>query len=70
MRTSQDPQRFTEPLMLPSAGRWQVRVRRVDAKDASLQAGHQLDWIGLRGRLTIRRRFQGMTCIALSWSAV
>lgn len=69
LRTSQDAQRVTTQLTLPSHGRWQVRLRRTDTKDTSLQAGHQLDWIGLRGRIIGRRRFQNMTCISLKMKA-
>ncbi len=69
-RTSQDPQRVTTgPLAMPSNGRWQVRLRRTDTKDTALQSGHQLDWIGLRGRVIGRRRFANMTCIALKMKA-
>ncbi len=69
-RTSQDPQRVTTgPITLPSDGRWQVRLRRTDTKNTSVQAGHQLDWIGLRGRSIGRRRFRNMTCIALKMKA-
>ncbi len=66
---SQDPQRWTDELIFSGAGRWQVRVRRTDTKNTSAQAGHQLDWIGLRGRLIGRRRFAGMTCIAVKMQA-
>ncbi|WP_428665066.1 host specificity factor TipJ family phage tail protein [Reyranella sp.] len=70
LRTSQDYQRVTiGPVTLPTAGRWQVRLKRTDAKDTSLQAGHQLNWIGLRGRVIGRRTFDGMTAIALRMKA-
>lgn len=69
LRVSQDPQRVTIQITLPSVGRWQVRVRRTDTKDNDLQSGHQLDWIGLRGRIVGRRRFTNMTCIQLKMKA-
>ncbi|MGH3638330.1 MAG: host specificity factor TipJ family phage tail protein, partial [Mycobacterium sp.] len=69
LRTSQDPQRVTTSIMPSAAGRYQVRLRRTDAKDTSLQAGHQLDWIGLRGRVVGRRTFSNMTCIAIRMKA-
>jgi hypothetical protein len=69
-RRSQDVQRVTiAEIALPTAGRWQVRVRRIDTKDTALNAGHQVDWIGLRGRVVGRRTFPGMTCISLKMKA-
>lgn len=68
-RVSQDPQRFTASLDLPSPGRWQVRVRRTDPKNPNLQAGHQLNWSGLMGRVIGRRRFNNITCIAVKMKA-
>ena len=67
--TSQDPVRWTDELVLPGAGRWQMRVRRTDTKDTSLQAGHELHLIGLKGKLLSRRTFTGVTCIALKMKA-
>ena len=67
--TSQDPVRWTDELVLPGAGRWQMRVRRTDTKDTSLQAGHELHLIGLKGKLLSRRTFSGVTCVALKMKA-
>lgn len=55
------PQRITTGFWTPSPGRWQVRERRTDAKDAAANAGHQVNWTGLRGRLTTDRKVAGVT---------
>lgn len=63
------PQRYTHGYELPAAGRWQFRSRRTDAKDMSASAGHQIDWAGLRGRLTTTRSYAGLTGIAIKMEA-
>jgi hypothetical protein len=55
------PQRVTTGFWTPSPGRWQVRERRTDAKDTAANAGHQVSWAGLRGRLTTDRKVAGVT---------
>jgi hypothetical protein len=55
------PQRVTTGFWTPSPGRWQVRERRTDAKDTAANAGHQVNWAGLRGRLTTDRKVAGVT---------
>ena len=63
------PQRYTHGYELPTAGRWQFRTRRTDAKDMSASSGHQIDWAGLRGRLTTPRSSAGLTAIAIKMEA-
>lgn len=46
-------------------GRYQARVLRVDAKDTSAQAGHDVSWIGLRGYVPAPQSFGDVTVIAL-----
>ena len=65
----QREQRRTDFYYFPSAGRWQVRVRRTDAKDTSANARHEIQWVGLRGRLTTERRFPGVTLLAVRMKA-
>ena len=63
------PQRFSYSWALPQVGRWQMRIRRTDAKDGSAQAGHEVVWFGLRGQLTTDRRFPGLTVLAIRMRA-
>lgn len=65
----QRDQRRTDSYFFPSQGRWQVRVRRTDAKDTSVNARHELQWVGLRGRLTTDRAFPGVTLLAVKMKA-
>ena len=63
------PQRYTHGYDLPTAGRWQFRTRRTNAKDMSASSGDQIDWAGLRGRLTTTRSYAGLTGIAVRMEA-
>jgi len=63
------PQRYTHGYDLPAAGRWQFRTRRTNAKDMSVSSGDQIDWAGLRGRLTTTRSYAGLTGIAVKMEA-
>lgn len=65
----QRDQRRTDAYFFPSQGRWQVRVRRTDAKDTSANARHEIQWVGLRGRLTTDRAFPGVTLLAVRMKA-
>lgn len=65
----QRDQRRTDSYFFPSQGRWQVRVRRTDAKDTSANARHDIQWVGLRGRLTTDRAFPGVTLLAVRMKA-
>jgi hypothetical protein len=66
---TQTAQRWTETYTLPSSGRWRVRLRRTDAKDFAATARHDMQWVGLRGRLTTERRFDGVTTVAVRMKA-
>ena len=48
---TQEALRFTDAITLPSTGRWEVRMRRTDLKNVAVQAGHEIHWAGLRGRI-------------------
>ncbi len=63
------PQRYTHGYDLPAVGRWQFRTRRINAKDMSASSGDQIDWAGLRGRLTTTRSYAGLTGIAIKMEA-
>ncbi|MFN4017085.1 MAG: host specificity factor TipJ family phage tail protein [Reyranella sp.] len=65
----QRDQRRTDSYFFPAQGRWQVRVRRTDAKDTSANARHEIQWVGLRGRLTTDRAFPGVTLLAVRMKA-
>ncbi|MDP1605014.1 MAG: phage tail protein, partial [Legionella sp.] len=65
---TQTAQRWTETYEL-SPGRWRVRLRRTDAKDFDATARHDIQWVGLRGRLTTERRFPGVTTVAVRMKA-
>ncbi len=65
----QKEQRRTTTYELPFPGRWQVRERRTDTKDTGVNARHDIQWVGLRGRLTTERRFDGVTTIAARMKA-
>ena len=66
---TQEALRFTDAITLPSTGRWEVRMRRTDLKNVAVQAGHEIHWAGLRGRIIGRRTFPDMTCIAVKMKA-
>lgn len=66
---TQKEQRSTHTYALPWSGRWQVRMKRTDTKDGSATARHDIQWVGLRGRLTTERRFNGVTTIAVRMKA-
>ena len=61
-------QRWTETYEI-GEGRWQVRLHRTDTKDTTAYAGHEIDWVGLRGRLLTQRRFADMTCLQVRMEA-
>ena len=63
------PQRYTQSYDLPEEGRWQFRTRRIDLKNGAASVGHQIDWVGLRGRLTSTRSYAGLTAIAVKMEA-
>ena len=57
------PQRLSFDYRLPSAARWEVRVRRTNAKDMALGARDDAQWSGLRGTLTTAADYSGSTVI-------
>ncbi len=61
--------RWTDEIVLPEAGRWQIEVQRTDTQDTDANAGHELHLIGMKGKLISRRTYPGMTCIALKMTA-
>ncbi|MEK7754530.1 MAG: host specificity factor TipJ family phage tail protein, partial [Acidobacteriota bacterium] len=66
---TQKEQRSSETYDFSSPGRWQVRLKRTDTKDTSATARHDIQWVGLRGRLTTERRFAGVTTLAVRMKA-
>lgn len=49
--------------------RYQVRLTRLDAKDTSARAGHDLNWTGARAYLPGSQQYGGMTLIAMRMKA-
>jgi len=62
------PQRYSERFTVTSA-RYEVRVRRTDAKQMDTRYGHEILWGGLRAYLPETRRFDHVTLIALRMRA-
>lgn len=58
------PQRYSERFNV-TAGRYEVRVRRLDAKQSDTRYGHEILWGGLRAYLPESRRFDHVTLIAM-----
>jgi hypothetical protein len=52
-----------------TAGRYEVRLTRTDAKDTSSRAGHDLTWEGLRGYLPGAQSYGDCTMLALRMRA-
>lgn len=66
----QSPVRRTHgQYVLPSAGRWQVRCRRTDARDTDNGVAHTVNWTGLRGRPQSAARKYEMTTLAFKGKA-
>lgn len=62
------PQRYSERLPV-AAGRYEVRVRRLDAKQTDSRFGHEILWGGLRAYLPETRTFGDVTLIAMRMRA-
>ncbi|MGV0961438.1 MAG: host specificity factor TipJ family phage tail protein [Limnohabitans sp.] len=62
------PQRYSERFNV-TAGRYEVRVRRLDAKQTDTRYGHEILWGGLRAYLPESRRFENVTLIAMRMRA-
>lgn len=50
-------------------GRYEARMKRVDAKDTSALAGHELRWQGLRGYLSTQPNWAGKTVLLVKAKA-
>lgn len=62
--TTTTPQRYSYSYAV-APGRYEVRVERLDAKTTSNQAGHELDWAGLRAYLQDGSNFGDVTLLAM-----
>jgi hypothetical protein len=62
------PQRYSERFTV-AAGRYEVRVRRLDAKQTDTRFGHEILWGGLRAYLPETRTFGNVTLIAMRMRA-
>lgn len=58
------PQRYSERIGV-SAGRYEVRVTRLDAKQTDTRYGHEVVWGGLRAYLVDVRTFGDVTLLAM-----
>lgn len=58
------PQRYSFRYAV-TPGRYEVRLERLDAKDTSTGAGHELDWTGLRAYLLDDATFGNVTLLAV-----
>lgn len=52
-----------------TAGRWQVRLTRTNAKDTSTRAGHELNWVGLRAYHPGAQDYGNVTLLAVRMRA-
>ena len=52
-----------------SNGRYEVKLTRTDAKDTSSRAGHELNWVGLRGYLPGVQQYGNVTMLAMRMRA-
>lgn len=66
--SSTTPQRYSRRYDV-SPGRYQVRVRRTNAKSTATTAGHELAWAGLRSYLQGSNAFGDVTLIAMRMRA-
>ncbi|MEQ1614491.1 MAG: host specificity factor TipJ family phage tail protein [Hyphomicrobiaceae bacterium] len=62
---SVDPQRKSFRYTMPSVARWQVALFRTITRDTSYNAGHDLNWAGLRGFLEPAASYGNITLLAL-----
>lgn len=60
--STNEVQQFTMSCNVPP-GRYEVRGRRIDAKDTSTIAGHELRWAGLKAVLTKSPQYQDQTIL-------
>lgn len=62
------PQRYTFRYA-STAGRYEVKVTRMDNKDVSTRAGHEIVWAGLRTHLVADTTFGNLTLLAMRMRA-
>ncbi|MGL6245653.1 host specificity factor TipJ family phage tail protein [Pseudomonas sp.] len=62
------PQRFSYEFTV-APGRYEVRLTRLDAKDSSTRAGHELSWAGLRAFIDGNHDFGDVTLVAIKMRA-
>lgn len=65
---STTPQRRSNRWSVP-LGRYEVRFTRLDTKDVSTRAGHELVWAGLRTYLPSTQQYGNVTMIAMRFKA-
>ncbi len=56
---------YTERVSLPYPMRAEVRMRRVGAKSGDTSVSDEVQWYGLRSHLPVKKRYEGVTTIAL-----
>lgn len=62
------PQRRSDRYIV-AEGRYEVRLVRIDAKDSDSRAGHDLNWVGLRGYLPGDQEYGQVTMLAVRMRA-
>ncbi|MEM7047085.1 MAG: host specificity factor TipJ family phage tail protein [Pseudomonadota bacterium] len=60
--------RWSESWEVP-AGEYEVRVRRVDTERTDIRSAHKLQWGGLKGFMTARGSWEGLTLLAIKMQA-
>lgn len=61
--------RLSYKYTLPVAGRYEVRLRRTDAKDTSSRAGHEIRWSGLKAFVDGPETFANVTLLLVKMRA-
>ncbi|MBF0675598.1 host specificity factor TipJ family phage tail protein [Pseudomonas sp.] len=64
-RATMDQIGFTERASLPYPMRPEVRMRRIGAESTSTNVMDKCQWYGLRARMALKPRYEGVTTIAL-----
>lgn len=67
-KATSTPQRFSTKYSVP-AGRYQVRLTRLDTKQTGSRYGHELDWYGLRAYLPGTQTYGNVTLVAMKMRA-
>ncbi|WP_051331769.1 host specificity factor TipJ family phage tail protein [Methylocaldum szegediense] len=63
------PIRKTFRFNVPTPGRYMIRAKRIDAKDTSMRAGHDVMWTGARGFVEGSRNYGNVTMLAMKMRA-